>query len=209
MNIICVQTGDLFVNTYICHAEEKKETIIIDPGGSYQKIVNVLDEYGLVPQAVLLTHGHFDHIGALAQIRQAYDVTVYMHTADADMLTDSQRNLSAYLYGKMITCAPTDKTLEDGQTLSVCGLDFTVLHTPGHSPGSVIYLADKVAFTGDTLFKRAIGRTDFLGCSPKAMKASLVKIKQQIPSGVHLFPGHGEDSIMADELKENIYLNQE
>ena len=179
MNIICVQTGDLMVNTYICHDEASKETVIIDPGGSYKKIKKVLDEYALLPKAVILTHGHFDHIGALKEIRDDYDVKVYIHQADAEMLTDSQKNLSAYLYYIQVAGAGADDTLADGQILETCGLNLTVLHTPGHSPGSVVLLSDGLAFTGDTLFYRSVGRTDFYGCDAAAMKASLEKIKKR------------------------------
>ena len=208
MNIICVQTGAFLVNTYLCHDEASKETVIIDPGGSYRKIQDIVDEYGLVPKAVLLTHGHFDHIGALEQLREAFNVTVYIHTEDADMLTDSKRNLSAYLFSKQTICTPPDKTLKDGQKLKLCGLDFSVLHTPGHSPGSIIFMCQDLAFTGDTLFNRSVGRTDLYGCDAAAMNASLAKIKRQVPKNFQLFPGHGPETIMAAELKENIYLNQ-
>ncbi len=208
MNIICIQTGDLMVNTYLCHNETSKETVIIDPGGSYHKIKHVLDEYGLEPKAVLLTHGHFDHIGAMEQIRESYDVTVFVHSADAGMLTDSTANMSTFFYSKAVMCTPPDQTLEDGQELMLCGMSFKVLHTPGHSPGSVIYLAEGLAFTGDTLFCRSVGRTDFLGCDPAAMNASLERIKKMIPRETKLFPGHGSESTMTEELEENIYLNQ-
>ena len=149
----------------------------------------------------------FDHIGALKEIRDDYDVKVYIHQADAEMLTDSQKNLSAYLYYIQVAGAGADDTLADGQILETCGLNLTVLHTPGHSPGSVVLLSDGLAFTGDTLFYRSVGRTDFYGCDAAAMKASLEKIKKAIPSNYQLFPGHGQQSVMADELKENIYLN--
>ncbi len=208
MNIICVQTGEYLVNTYLCHDEGGKDTVIIDPGGSYQKIKGVLEQYGLLPKAVLLTHGHFDHIGALTQIREDYDVTVYIHEADAEMLPESKKNLSAYLFSKLVECTPADETLTDRQELMLCGLRFTVLHTSGHSPGSVIYLCDGLAFTGDTLFYRSIGRTDFYGCDAAAMNVSLAKLKKAIPKEYKLFPGHGPESEMEAELKDNIYLNQ-
>lgn len=208
MNIICVQTGGFLVNTYLCHDEARKETVIIDPGGSYRKIKDVVDEYGLVPKAVLLTHGHFDHIGALEQVRADFDVTVYIHVDDADMLTDSKKNLSAYLFSKQIVCSPTDEMLQDGQKLALYDMNFEVLSTPGHSPGSVVYLCKGLTFTGDTLFYRSIGRTDFYGCDAAAMNASLAKLKQAIPKEDQLFPGHGQETTMAEELKNNMYLNQ-
>ncbi|MEX1307501.1 MAG: MBL fold metallo-hydrolase, partial [Eubacteriales bacterium] len=196
------------VNTYLCHDEARKETVIIDPGGSYRKIKDVVDEYGLVPKAVLLTHGHFDHIGALEQVRADFDVTVYIHVDDADMLTDSKKNLSAYLFSKQIVCSPTDEMLQDGQKLALYDMNFEVLSTPGHSPGSVVYLCKGLTFTGDTLFYRSIGRTDFYGCDAAAMNASLAKLKQAIPKEDQLFPGHGQETTMAEELKNNMYLNQ-
>jgi len=108
MNIITIQTGEFLVNTYVVHDKSSKECIIIDPGGSFLKIKGILAEYGLVPKAVFLTHGHFDHIGAVSSLKEEFDVKVYIHKSDADMLIDGKKNLSIFLYRKDIFCGEAD-----------------------------------------------------------------------------------------------------
>jgi hydroxyacylglutathione hydrolase len=205
MNMIKIQTGDLFVNTYIIHAESSKECIVIDPGGSYDKINNVLTKYELVPKVILLTHGHFDHIGAVNELKEGYSSRVMIHKDDANMLTDSKKNLSAFLFKDQVVCQPADETFEQ-QEIICCGITVTIIHTPGHSPGGVVFLMGNVAFTGDTLFNMSIGRADFLGCDEKKLNESLKKLKDIILPEYQIFPGHGTESTFDYELKNNPYL---
>jgi len=207
MNIITIQTGELYVNTYVVHDETGKECIIIDPGGSFLKIKRIIDEYRLIPKAILLTHGHFDHIGAVEKLNSEYDAPVYIHRLDADMLIDSKKNLSAFLFKQETSSKAADFLLEDNQKLDISGIDITVLHTPGHSPGGVVFLIDGVAFTGDTLFKMSIGRADFIGCDSALLDQSLKLLKKDIPKDYKIFPGHGVESTFEDELKSNPYLD--
>ena len=146
MNSIVLQTGELLVNTYILHNEDSKETVIIDPGGSYHKIKRTLDEYSLLPKAVLLTHGHFDHIGAVKELKEDYGVDVYIHPDDKDLLINPEKNLSAFFYWAPVESIPADRLFEDGEMLAIAGMSFKVIHTPGHSMGSVVFLADQAAF---------------------------------------------------------------
>jgi len=205
MNVITIQTGDFLVNTYLIHQETSKDCIIIDPGGSFNKIVRIAEEYGLLPNAVLLTHGHFDHFGALKQVVDKYSAKVYIHAYDADMLIKAEKNLSAF-FGKEVVCDSADFLLRDNQELEICGIKTKVLHTPGHSPGGVTFLMDGVAFTGDTLFNMSIGRTDFLGCDMALMRKSLDRLKKEIPKDYKIFSGHGNESTFEYELENNPYL---
>ena len=206
MNVMVVQTGSLQVNTYILHNETSKEAVIIDPGGNPGKIKRTLEEYGLTPKAVLLTHGHFDHIGAVKQMQEAYNPKVYIHEDDAELLTNPEMNLSAFFNGVPVTCNPADEMLHDGQVFEEAGMTFTVYHTPGHSMGSAVFLTEHAAFTGDTLFRMSIGRVDFSGSDDEKMKVSLQRLKDIIPGTHHIFPGHGEKSTFEYELSHNPYL---
>jgi len=205
--MITIQTGDLFVNTYILHEENSKECVIIDPGGSFAKIDGIIEQYEYVPKYILLTHGHFDHIGAVAQIKEKYGVEVVIHKDGADMLTDSKKNLSAYLFKQEIVCGCADMEFDE-EVIELCGMKIQTVHTPGHSPGSCVFLTGGVAFTGDTLFNMSIGRADFFGCDADQLAASLEKLKRVIPSDCKIFPGHGTDSDFGYELENNPYLKR-
>jgi hydroxyacylglutathione hydrolase len=208
MNMLMVQTGDLLVNTFIVHAENSKETVIIDPGGSPKKIKELVDKYELEPKAILLTHGHFDHIGAINALKEMFKLEVYIHEDDANMLIDENLNLSVFASNAAYTTEEADVKFKDGDKLSVCGITFDVLHTPGHTPGSSIFVVDRaVAFAGDTIFKRSIGRTDLPGGDMAVMQQSLSRLKTALNPKTQVFPGHGEHTVFEDELTGNPFLN--
>jgi len=206
MNMIKIQTGDLFVNTYILHDENNKECIIMDPGGSFKKIDQIISKYDLVPKYILLTHGHFDHIGAVSKIKEKYEAKVAIHKDDAVMLVDAKKNLSAFLNNTQVECDAAD-ILFDEEIIDLVGIKVQTIHTPGHSPGGCVFLAGGAAFTGDTLFNMSIGRADFYGCDEKRLKESLKKIKKIIPREYKIFPGHGVESEFGYECDNNPYLN--
>lgn len=184
---------------------------VIDPSAAAPVILRAVreafpDGNGQL-DAILLTHGHFDHITAVDALRQAVPgVPVYIHTADASMLTDGTRNASALFFGTADVYAPADRLLQDGDSIRLGDEVLSVLHTPGHSPGSVCYLntADGTLFTGDTLFAFGIGRCDLWGGDGAAMRQSLRRLGS-LPRTLRIFPGHGETAVLGAALDRALY----
>ena len=191
-------------NCYILTSAD--ESFIIDPGGEIEKLAPYMDHLRL--KAVILTHGHCDHFGAANEIRQKYSVPVWLHTDDLDMVRDPQLSgfadeQSDYVLEKY------DRLLADGDELQLGNDSFSVMHTPGHTPGSICLLdrANKVFFSGDTLFKRNIGSTAFALGDPQKLHESLSKITRLDPA-LMVFPGHGESTLLQSELLHNPWLQE-
>jgi len=188
--------GDYQVNCYIVSPEGGSHCCVIDPGYSSEVILSKLSQLGLQLDAVLLTHGHFDHVGAVRDLVAATDCRVYLNPLECAM----PPQLTA---GKLYY---TDE-LSDGMTFTAAGLPFSVLHTPGHTPGSVCLITGDTLFSGDTLFAGSCGRTDLPGGSPQAMAASLKRFAS-LGGNYWILPGHGEATSLSDEKKYNPYLRR-
>jgi glyoxylase-like metal-dependent hydrolase (beta-lactamase superfamily II) len=210
MNIITCPTGMLGVNTYFITQDGNKDCILIDPGGSFDRIMDVVAENNFVPKHILLTHGHFDHIGALNDMRREYSVDVYAHENASRAIGDPVTNISAdaRLSNKNIICEPAEHLVNDGDELVLCSLSIKVVYAPGHSEGSVVYIIEDNAFTGDVLFRQSIGRTDFLGGNPRKMGQSIKKLKEILKPEMKIYPGHFARSTFAEELRSNPYLGK-
>ncbi len=181
-----IVVGDFFTNCYIVGCEEEKVCAIIDPGSDGEKIKKVIDKKGLKPIFIINTHGHFDHIGA----NNFFNLSVYIHKDDADFLTDPEKNLSSLFYSPYV-CKNSIVELNDGDKIKIGKIILEVLHTPGHTPGSICLKTENILFTGDTVFENGIGRTDFpFGDEEKLIKS----IKEKIiilPDNTEIYPGHG------------------
>lgn len=188
------------VNCYILSGDDTK-CIIVDPGDEAEKIQHVLDEKGLTPEVIINTHGHADHIGA----NDAWNVPIWIAKEDAAFLTDPMLNLSA-LFDKAICSPPATRLLTDGEVCEVCGLIFTVLHTPGHTPGGICLLFDEFVLSGDTLFHGSVGRTDFPYGNGRQIIAAIKNKLMPLDDAYVICPGHGEPSTIGFERKNNYFL---
>ena len=189
--------GPLQTNTYLL--KEEGRILLIDPASKAEKIISILGDQK--PEAILLSHGHFDHIKAVDGLYQEYHCPVYLHEADEAMARDKNTGASFGLVS-YISC-PVEH-LKEGR-MQIGPFDFEVIFTPGHTKGSVIYVFDDCIFTGDTLFKGSIGRTDLEGGSDREMKQSL-QIFRQFKKDYDIYPGHEFPSKLSYELASNIYL---
>lgn len=200
--------GNYGTNCYIYRLDNSPDTIIIDPGDEADKICNFIESNNLTPKAIFLTHGHGDHIGAVNDIIAKYDIPLYAGKGEEELLTNSTSNLSA-MVGTPVVTPEAKKLFEDEEMITIAGIDFRVLSTPGHSPGGVCYLDEKhnILFTGDTLFNGSIGRTDFPGCSTEKLMSSINDKILKLPDGIKCYPGHGPETTVGAERVNNPFLN--
>ena len=207
--------GAFAANCYLVAPAPGEECVIIDPGQDAERgIGELLDRYRLKPIAVLLTHGHVDHMWSVAPVCGARGIPAYIHPDDRELLSDPAKGLDLLLgqqlFGGMTFSEPDDvKMLEDGEIVTLAGLDFTIGHTPGHTPGSVTFRsggADLDAlFTGDLLFAGSIGRTDLPGGDHETILKSLARALT-LPAATVVLPGHGPTTTIGDERKTNPFL---
>ena len=204
MEIISLISDNYRSNTYLVASDNK--CYIIDPGMPSETIINAISDHGLTPIGILLTHGHFDHIFSLDDLREFYKIPVYIHENDAEMLTDSEKNAYSLFFGGSFTAKKPENLLNDGDTLKVGNEQLTVRHTPGHSRGSCCYLSEKIIITGDTLFSCGIGRTDLYGGNGPELFKNLFLLRE-IPGAKDLtiYPGHGNSATLSDALDNSIY----
>ena len=195
LNIHAIPLGLLGTNCYILRQGDSKTCILIDPGQQPEPLLDYLQDQDLTVAAILLTHGHFDHVGGVRQVVAEMDCPVYLCTKD---LTLPPRMTDGPLYY-------TD-SYQEGSHLELAGISFDVIETPGHTPGSVCLLAEDCLFSGDTLFAGSCGRTDFPGGDTRQMYASLARLAQ-IPQDYRVFPGHGESTTLSAEKQYNPFMN--
>lgn len=206
MQIINLFPGSYGSNCYL--VEGDGHALIVDPSASAAAILRRLREDGCVPDAILLTHGHFDHIMSIDTLRQAEpNLKVYIHEADAPMLADGKKNAFSLFFGQDRAWKEADELLSDGQTISVGNAVFRVIHTPGHSPGSVCFLCEEegVMLTGDTLFADNIGRCDLWEGSHAVMRKTLQGLRDYDGS-LTIYPGHGDTNTLAKALDSLWYI---
>ncbi len=197
--------GMVGTNCYLLMNTETKETVLFDPADDGARIISYLEREGLKPVAILLTHGHFDHIMAAPEVAAHFDIPVYAHTLEQEILKSSQLNACAMI-GKHFSME-ADKTVSDGDVLNLAGTKITVLHTPGHTQGGVSYYIEelKVVMCGDTLFESSVGRTDLptgsMGTLVRSIREKLFVLDDEVTA----LPGHGGQTTIGWEKKYNPY----
>lgn len=187
MNVKTLYLPPIGTNCYIAH--DGRDAFVVDPASSPDEIVRDAEKDGVTIRAILLTHGHFDHIGALDALAEKTGADVYIHALDKPMLADGYLNASRIFFGEDIVQTTDAKTVEDGDVITVGKMKITVMHTPGHTAGSVCYFCGDAVFTGDTLFDGGFGRTDLPTGDETELFRSLDKLKEKI-NGKTLCPGH-------------------
>ena len=197
MQIKTLSVGQIQTNCYVVTDETTKACAIIDPGDESEQIIRYLQEAGLTPEAIFVTHGHYDHTVAIDDIIQAYDIPVYIHPQDTT--TSPRPNPYRYLADQ------NTRFYAEGDTIPVGGLTFSILGTPGHSPGSVVIQCENALFTGDTLFLDSCGRTDLPGGDMDVLMGSLRRLFL-LPGDYTVYPGHMQETTLDRERRFNYYL---
>jgi glyoxylase-like metal-dependent hydrolase (beta-lactamase superfamily II) len=206
MRVEQVVVGSVATNCYVVVDESEKIGAIVDPGDEPARIMSVVSELGVEIVYLINTHGHVDHIGANQAVKSRTGVPLMIHSADVVMLTSPAKNLST-LMGIEIVSPPADRALEEGDTIMFGNVRLEVVHTPGHSPGSICLFGDGVVFSGDTLFFDSIGRTDFPGSSYEEIISSIRDVLVPLPDGVTVYPGHGPFGKMGEIRVVNPFLS--
>ena len=198
--------GSLATNCYLIENEESKELIVVDPAICPDYLINHVKSNGFTPKAVFLTHGHFDHVMGLDRWVKEFDIPVYLHEAEKEILANPKLNLS-WMFGKnyqfdQVVC------LKDGDIVNLAGFTFQVIHTPGHTAGGCCYYeeAEEVLISGDTLFRFSVGRSDFPTGSTKVLQQSIRERLFVLPDEVMVYPGHNSNTCIGEEKMHNPFV---
>ncbi|NLI93670.1 MAG: MBL fold metallo-hydrolase [Peptococcaceae bacterium] len=195
-------------NCYILSCDASKKAVIIDPGSGSDAIMTTLMKEHLDPELIILTHGHHDHIGAVEKLRKELQIKVAVHKKDAEMLINPIKNRSQF-WGTNITLSPAEICLEDNQKIVIGNMEISVIHTPGHTPGSISLLTDQGLFSGDTLFDGQVGKTDLPGGSIDDLLSSIHNKLLVLKDDVKVYPGHGGSTTIGNERSANPYIRYE
>ena len=210
LQITAIVSAPFEENTYIAWLEHRDDCVVVDPGLEPGKILRFLKQESLTPAAVLITHGHADHIGGNAAIKEHWpDCPLVIGTLDAPKLTDARLNLSAG-FGVALLSPPADVLVNEGDTYEAAGLAFTVREIPGHSIGHVVfvYRDEPIVFGGDVLFEGSIGRTDFPDGSFETLAAGIREKLYTLSDETKLFPGHGPPTTIGREKRGNPFVKE-
>lgn len=208
MKIYKYIVGAMGTNSYVVLDEETKEAALIDPGNEGQRLLSAIESKGANLKYIILTHGHFDHIMALSEVKEASGASLLIHEYDAKMLKEPSLSLISRFSSKEMTFPTPEVLLKDGDVIQLGTSTLEVFHTPGHTPGSICLFIGDTVISGDTLFRESIGRYDFPGGDYATIMKSLTKlIKRFGDINYKILPGHGSSTTVSHELEYNLYLN--
>jgi hydroxyacylglutathione hydrolase len=210
LRVVPVESQPFAENSYVVWVEGGSEAFVIDPGFEPDAIMDVLEANRLTLAAVVCTHGHVDHIAGNADLKQRFpDAPILIGRGDAAMLTDPALNLSGN-WGFSVVSPPADRLLDDGERVTVAGIEMEVREIPGHSPGHVVFVlhgeTPPLVLGGDVLFNGSVGRTDFPGGSFDTLKAGIHARLFTLPDGTKVFPGHGPPTTVGEEKRTNPFV---
>ncbi|MDH4223651.1 MAG: MBL fold metallo-hydrolase [candidate division Zixibacteria bacterium] len=198
--------GELETNCYILGDDETLEGMVIDPGGEIDLIEKAIKQSNLRIKYIVLTHGHGDHIAVLAELKSKTGAQILIHHLDAEMLSEPEKNLSAFSYNPVF--APKgDRLLEDRDKIKIGNVELEVLHTPGHTEGSISLVTGKIIFTGDLIFYNSVGRTDLPGGSLQKLLRSIQEKILDKEDDMVIYPGHGPSTTVGEEKSNNPFIN--
>ncbi len=207
MKVKKVVVGIFEANCYILWDEKDKEAIVVDPGEEGERIIEVIRKNSLKVRSIVNTHTHIDHIGANDFLQEKTEAPLLVHSNDVSLLQNAELNLSA-LTGKDRSFGLPDRVLEEGDEIRAGSFSLKILHTPGHTPGSICLYGDNKLFSGDTLFAGGIGRTDLTGGNLKELQKSIKDKILTLPDEVVVYPGHGPSTTIGKERRSNFFISQ-
>ena len=199
-------SGPIEANNYLLVDEETKEGALIDCSEMKQEIVDDANALGANIKYILLTHGHFDHVLKVNEMKKALGAKVYIHKSDVFMLENINQIMSLFGMNQKVEPPEYDELVEDGQELPLGNTKIKILHTPGHSEGGVCYLVDDKLFSGDTLFRESVGRTDLYGGNFKTLLNSVKGVLFNLDDDINVYPGHGPSSTIGHEKNYNQFI---
>lgn len=207
MKITGIPVGEVGTNCYLLKREDCEECILIDPGADADRIVKLVEKHEAKVVAIILTHGHYDHMMAIDELRERYGVKVYVSENDRELMSDARMNFSMFV-GRNISRVP-DLFIEDNEELQFAGIKLLAMATPGHTAGSMcFYIKDEnVLISGDTLFRASVGRTDLPTGDHKVLIESIKSRLMTLPDDTKVLPGHGFSTTIGYERENNMFIN--
>ncbi|MBI5212780.1 MAG: MBL fold metallo-hydrolase [Nitrospirae bacterium] len=206
MLIKSVVVGPLQVNCFVVADEKSRKALVIDPGDEPDRIMDIIKEGGLGVEYIICTHGHFDHVGAVSDLKKETGAKVLIHKDELEIY-DAAKDMAAFWGYELDPLPDPDVLAGDGDVIRAGNLSLEIFHTPGHSPGGICLYGHGIAITGDTLFAGSVGRTDFHGGDMQKLKGSFKRL-MTLPENIRVLTGHGPDTTIGREKRENMFSEE-